>query len=54
MEGKKLFPPIPPFDPERRAKAIQSAIAKRKIKRNNVTDDILALLSQMVEEKQSA
>jgi len=53
---RKLFAPIPPFDPTKRSKTIQDAIAKRKIKRNDIIDDILALLSQLVEqqEKQSA
>lgn len=46
-----MQPAPKPVDPAKRALAIQSAIAKRKIKRNNVTDDILLLLSQMIEEK---
>jgi hypothetical protein len=54
--SKKLFVPIPAFDPAKRTLAIQNAIAKGDIKRTAITDDILVLLYQLIErqEKQIA
>jgi hypothetical protein len=49
MQKHKPFPaPAPPFNPERRAKAIRDAIAKKRIKRSKELDEILALLDQIV------
>ena len=55
-EAKKQFSRIPPFNAARRARAIQNAIAKGEIKRNEILEDILIILEQMVflEEEKSA
>ena len=47
-QPRKQFSRIPPFNPAKRALAIQNAIAKKKINHNEIIDDILMLLEQMV------
>ena len=55
-DSRALPTPLPPLNPEKRAKAIRDAIAKRKIKPTSVIGDILDILDQIVaqEVKQSA
>lgn len=43
--------PTKPLDPVKRARQIRDAIAKRKIKPTSITDDILMLLDQIVEQE---
>jgi hypothetical protein len=47
-EARKQFSRIPPFNPAKRARAIQNAIAKGEIKPNEVLEDILVLLEQVM------
>ena len=47
-QERKQFSRILPFNAARRARAIQDAIAKKKIKHNEILEDILILLEQMV------
>ncbi len=55
-DSKALFAPIPPLNPEKRAKAIRDALARRKIKPTPILDQTLAILDEIValEEKKSA
>ncbi len=52
---KNQYDPAKPIDPTKRARAIREAVRSGKIKRSELTDDILVLLDQVVvSEKQSA
>lgn len=55
-DSKGRFAPLPPLNPEKRAKAIRDAIAKRKIKPSPIIEQTLAILDQISaqEIKQSA
>ncbi len=55
-DNKALFAPIPPLNPEKRARQIRDALARRKIKPKGLIEDILGILDQIVaqEIKQSA
>ena len=52
MAERKQFSRIPPFNAAKRARAIESAIVKGEIKRNDITDDILVLLYQLIEQQE--
>jgi hypothetical protein len=48
--------PLAPIDPVKRARQIRDAIARRKIKRTDITDQILDIADQIValEEQKTA
>lgn len=53
---KNQYDPTAPIDPTKRSKAIREAVRSGKIKQSEITDDILVLLDEIVEnqERQSA
>lgn len=56
IDNKALPTPLPPLNPEKRAKAIRDALAKRKIKPSPIIEQTLEILDQISaqEVKQSA
>lgn len=56
IDNKALPTPLPPINPEKRAKVIRDALAKRKIKPTSIIGDTLEILDEIValEEKKTA